>query len=287
MESIDWHVPWLASLRDLGAGVATINDWRTALNKEAQQRSIRNHHHLPIHFIAQHELPANTAYEAHIGATGKVPTRDNLHDFFNALVWLTFPKLKAQLNALQARQIEHLGVGKTRGTTRDAATLFDENAAFLMVSDTPEGHAIVQALWSHEWHQLFVQERQQFQKHAEVMLFGHALMEKLVHPYKAITAHTLVCWVEPGFFALNLRQKCMQVDQELADQLKKIELAPTTFSPLPILGVPGWWLDQTAEFYADTSVFRPARQKVNPPRAYFINSNRSVACPVEQDSRCT
>jgi hypothetical protein len=49
-----------------------------------------------------------------------VPTRENLHDFFNGLVWQTFPLIKRELNALQAAQIAAAGVGKSRGPARDA-----------------------------------------------------------------------------------------------------------------------------------------------------------------------
>ncbi|WP_146608015.1 DUF3025 domain-containing protein, partial [Burkholderia multivorans] len=41
----------------------------------------------PLRFVPQAELPPGIAYETHIAATGRVPTRHNLHDFFNALVW--------------------------------------------------------------------------------------------------------------------------------------------------------------------------------------------------------
>lgn len=259
LNSIDWSAPWLIHLRKTGIEIAVAEDWRSALNSAAEQRRIRNHVNLPLQFIPQQELPQGIAYETHISATGNVPTRDNLHDFFNALVWLTFPKIKAQLNALQARQIERCGVGKSRGAARDAATLFDENAALLAVTNSPEGHAIVQALRTHQWEQLFVKERQQFITHAEVVLFGHAMMEKLVRPYKAITAHTLVCWVEPHFHDLSDGEKCAQLDQQIAYQLELTELLPSVFSPLPILGVPVWWPDQTAEFYADEFVFRPLK----------------------------
>jgi hypothetical protein len=51
---------------------------------------LQNHRSLPTQFIPQEDLPEGVAYEAHISATGNVPTRENLHDFFNALVWLTF-----------------------------------------------------------------------------------------------------------------------------------------------------------------------------------------------------
>lgn len=264
---VDWSAPWLAGIRELACVIAQADDWRAELNRQAQQCDLRNHSGNRLRFIQQQELPAGAAYEAHIFATGEVPTRDNLHDFFNALVWLTYPRIKVQLNALQAAQIARLGVGKSRGAARDAATLFDENAALLAVSDTPAGQKIVQALRQHQWDSVFVQQQPQFLAHAKVFLFGHALMEKLTQPYKAITAHTLVCWVDQQFHHLSPIQQRAQLDRQLAAQLDREqgaqELLPSAFSPLPILGVPGWWPDQDAQFYADSSVFRPARQPKN------------------------
>ena len=89
-----------------------------------------------IEFVAQSALPAQINYEAFIHATGKVPTRENLHDFLNALVWLHYPKIKARLNALQATDISAASALATltatpplfRSRLRDALTLFDENA---------------------------------------------------------------------------------------------------------------------------------------------------------------
>ena len=227
----------------------------------AQQAELTNHQRLPIQFVAQHLLPAGIAYEAHIHTTGLVPTRNNQHDFFNALVWLSFPQIKARLNALQAEQILRSGIGKSRGQARDGATLFDENAALLAVTDNLDGHNLVDALRNHQWDALFVHQRQQFGSLAEVLLFGHALMEKLVHPYKAITAHTLVCWVEAGFHTLPWPQKMRVLDRLVVQHLATEELSPRAFAPLPVLGVPGWWPEQSVEFYADTSVFRSRRHR--------------------------
>jgi len=39
-------------------------------------------------------------------------------------------------------------------------------------------------------------------------------------------------------------------------------LSPAHFTPLPILGVPGWWEQQDEGFYADTGVFRPKRNRI-------------------------
>lgn len=258
---MDWQAPWLASVREAGMTIATQPDWLDALNILVQQLGLTNHQRLPIQFVGQHQLPAGVAYEAHIHATGQVPTRDNLHDFFNALVWLTFPQIKARLNALQAEQIQRSGIGKSRGQARDAATLFDENAALLAVTDNLAGHDLVDALRNHQWNTLFVQQRQQFGNLAEVVLFGHALMEKLVQPYKAITAHTLVCWVEESFHALPWPQKMAKLDHLVVQYLVTEELTPGAFAPCPVLGVPGWWPEQSVEFYADASVFRSKRHR--------------------------
>lgn len=260
---VNWNAPWLAPIRQLGEQVAGAPDWRVELNLRAAQLNIRNHAGLPLSFVLQEDLPSGVSYEAHIGATGKVPTRSNLHDFFNALVWLTFPRIKVELNALQAAQIAQLGIGKSRGPARDAATLFDENAAFLAVADNATGHSLVDALRSHQWQDVFVARRAQFQAQVGVFLFGHAMMEKLVNPYKAITAHSLVCWVDADFQRLSDVQKLARLDVTMARQLDRaqggIELLPSVFSPLPVLGVPTWWHEQNAEFYADQEVFRPMR----------------------------
>ncbi len=84
-----------------------------------------------MRFAAQSALPEGEPYERYIFTTGACPTRDNLHDFFNGLVWLELPRAKRQLNRVQAAQIAADGVGAQRGPVRDAATLFDENGAVL------------------------------------------------------------------------------------------------------------------------------------------------------------
>ena len=256
---VDWSAPWLATLRATGMQVASSPDWRHALNQLASRAGLCNQHGQAIRFVPQDDLPAELSYEAYINSTGCVPTRENLHDFFNALIWLTYPKIKRQLNALQAAQIARLGIGKSRGPSRDAATLFDENAAILAVTDDETGHALADALRCHQWTEVFVQQRHQFIAHAEVVLFGHAIMEKLVQPYKAITAHTLVCWVDADFHQRNAAEKISHLDQEVAKQLSSCELVTSIFSPLPVLGIPGWWPKQDIQFYADTGVFRPER----------------------------
>ncbi len=252
LEKIDWSRPWLAHVRDVGQAVAASSDWRTELNRRAAQCGLRNHRGLSIQFIPQADLPSGVAYESHISQTGGVPTRDNLHDFFNALVWLTFPRIKAQLNALQARELEKADARppSSRGKLRDAATIFDENAV-LLVTDK---QSLIDALRGHRWTEVFVQRRMEFTQECRPYLFGHALMEKLVAPYKAVTGHM---WVLSE--ALGKAESAIScVDSQIARQLAE-GLTTSDFSPLPVLGVPEWWWGQNELFYADTAVFRPKR----------------------------
>lgn len=263
LPSIDWSRPWYATvLPARGRLDLQRHTVIEALNLQARALDLRNPSGLPLGFVPQADLPEGVAYEEFIGATGGVPTRDNLHDFFNALVWLTFPLIKRQLNALQAAQIALSGVGKSRGPARDGATIFDENSALLVLRDTEAGHALDAALRAHDWQGVFVERRAQLDAKgdADVWLFGHALMEKLVAPYKAITAHTRVVFAGDDYFALDDMARRAWLDARVAQDLARQGLSTADFTPLPVLGIPGWWLEQDAQFYGDTTVFRPKRK---------------------------
>ncbi len=203
----------------------------------------------PVRFVPQADLPAGTAYEQFIFDTGCVPTRDNLHDFFNGLCWLRFPLTKQRLNQLQAAEIAAAGVREVRGPVRDALTLFDENAALLQAPEP-----LWEALTARDWQRLFVTLRPLWAQ-ARLVLFGHALLEKLVSPYKSITAHVLR---EPVPMALG--DDLAAWDAWLSSGLRAAQLAAKPFTPLPVLGVPGWWpANEAPGFYADAAVFRPPR----------------------------
>jgi hypothetical protein len=281
---IDWGRPWLRPYRDPGEALEA--DWRAgrpvaeALNGSDDSLGAQANVALPLclnplggragqarpwghseaataepprpgpRFAPPSCLPEGEAYEAFIHRTGRVPTRDNLHDLFNGLVWRRFPRIKRRLNELQAAEIQAQGVvGGRRGAVRDALTLFDENAALLQA---PE--ALVSALRRRDWQALFDTHRALWRQ-ATLTLFGHALLEKLaLQPRKAITAHV---WLLPPGADL----------QALAlPTLAPEALAGKPFLPLPVLGVPGWWpANEQPGFYDDASVFRPAAAAPAPP----------------------
>lgn len=243
--AVDWSRPWFEAVAATGLAVASLEDGRAALSAAASRAGLRNARGLALRFGAP-DAAGDAAYEEHIARTGEVPTRDNLHDLFNALVWLALPRIKARLNALQSQAIAATGIGARRGPLRDAATLIDENAVLLVTRRAD----LVDALRRHDWSTLFVEERAAWGRDLRVIVFGHALMEKLTAPYKGVTAHALPV-------PLPASASLAEVDSQVAATLDA-GLTPRRLLPLPVLGIPGWSERQEAAFYEDAAVFRPA-----------------------------
>jgi hypothetical protein len=278
LASIDWTQPWFAPWRELGEPTAhlalqqqsvteALNALQTNLqlgaatavlsfgnaNVYVHERTARttNDQLKSVKFVPQSALPEGQAYEDFIFRTAQVPTRDGLHDFFNGLCWQRFPLAKRRLNQLQAAEIDAQGVRSTRGPVRDALTLFDENVVLMHAPDE-----VWAALQARDWLKLFDDLRDQWQ-HVHLVLFGHALVEKLVTPYKSITGH--VYRVDSQ---VNPHDE-VALDAWLVQDLQPAKLATKPYEPLPVLGIPGWCAENAKRaYYEDTNVFRPKREFV-------------------------
>lgn len=255
LEVIDWSAAWLAHLRDKGEFAAQQANENTPLHETLNQCLTS-----PVHFVSQSSLPSGVAYERFIFDTHQCPTRDGLHDFFNALYWDLFPITKTRLNQLQAEQIAQLDSVKQRGAVRDAMTLLDENGALLIAP--PE---LWETLIAMDWQRLFITLRPLWQQ-ARLVPFGHALLEKLVNPRKPITAHVYIAQnaiKNIAFQAINTTATddfYSNLDVYIATDLSAEKLASKPFAPLPILGVPNWWgANEDPQFYDDEAVFRKRR----------------------------
>ncbi len=261
-DAIDWAAPWLVPFAARGArwqaaALAGEAAWLAALAADADAAGLATGRGRPLRFIEQAALPAGVAYEAHIAATGGVPTRHNLHDFFNALIWFAYPRLKAAINARQSAQIAAHGVGGVRGGLRDALTLLDENGALFVTADP----ALGEALRRFGWHALFVTGRTAWGRDCELRIVGHALLEKLVQPYKACTAHAWIVEAPRAFFGWDEGARRAWLDAHVAAGFDARLPASRGFAPLPVLGVPGWWpANADAAFYDDKQVFRAGRR---------------------------
>lgn len=213
-------------------------------------------------FVAQDYAPRNFAdhYEPRIFLNNEVQTRENnWHDFFNYCVWNTFPQVKAAMNAAQyhalaARDIHH----SPRSQRENALTLFDENGAIVTSSDP----SLLALLQNHSWTELFLNQREAVLKHMRVFIVGHALYEKALAPYKSMTASCLLFNVAAQFNALDKTAQLHELDVRTTQALAELQ-RPKHLQPLPLFGYPGWADAQTADYYADSSVFRPQRRAMS------------------------
>jgi hypothetical protein len=241
-DRLDWTAPWYAAWRDPGQAVqghlSARGPLHQALNAQAPS---------PVRFVAQEALPDGVPYEQFIFERRECPTRENLHDFFNGLVWHRLPRSKSRLNELQAAEIAARGIAGRRGPVRDAITLFDENGALL---DAPA--PLWDALLDRDWRRLFVELRPLWRE-ARLLVVGHALLEKLAAPRKDLTAHV---WCEP----CDLHD-LPAADAWLAERCNAQRLVAKPFTPLPLMGIPGWDAGNlNFSFYDDSVVFRPRRR---------------------------
>jgi hypothetical protein len=259
-------------LTDLGASIfPTLHDCNALLDARHQPITVQSG--MPLRFVAQEggKLPFEAQYEPRCYLKGEVPTRaNNWHDLLNALVWLTFPKTKAVLNARHYHALmEEKALGKTaRGPVRDVNTLFDESGVIVAYSDdNSDAHSGVELaalLRDFQWKELFWQRRAQVKASMGFYLFGHGLYEKALQPYVGMTGQGLLLAVEQEFFSWPLAQRLAHLDDLLANYLSAPEHCRSTrdLSPVPLLGVPGWAADNdSAAYYDNTAYFRPGRRR--------------------------
>ena len=215
-----------------------------------------------IRFVASDQLTEN-AYEQRIHATGQISTRpDCWHDLFNALIWMRYPRIKTAMNNLHHQAGAGLKSGR-RGQLRDALTLFDE-CGVIVFSDRLD---ILKALAERRWSDAFLSV--DFRTSVGLSVSGHAILEKYLSPYKAMTAKALLFQVDTGFMKLSRSEMIDLLDREISNQIlnKQVLVKPACLSPLPLAGVPGWWPQDEQEdgmFYSDHHVFRPAPAELNP-----------------------
>jgi len=179
------------------------------------------------------------------------------HDLLNVLVWLTFPRAKAALNA---RHYAEIRARKTsnRGPVEDALTLFDEGGV-IVVSDDDELLALLKAF---RWKDLFWDKRERVRTHMHFHVFGHALYEKALTPFSGITARAILLRTPAEALNLPLDEQLACVDRHVAAHLADpVRLSGTLdLAPVPVLGVPGWCPDNEREtYYDDGDHFRNGR----------------------------
>jgi hypothetical protein len=219
----------------------------------------------PLRFVPQEsgKLPFDRQYEPRCYLDGEIPTRaKNWHDLFNALVWMSFPKSKAAINARHYQELVNQAEASKdsqRGAVRDVNTLLDESGVIVVYGNVE----MAGLLRDFKWKELFWQRREQVRASMGFYIFGHGLYEKALQPYVGMTGQGLLLAVEPAFFSWSLSQRLGHLDMMLAKHLDSPENCRNThdLSPVPLLGVPGWMPNNENEkYYENTRYFRPCRR---------------------------
>ena len=236
--------PWHERLQ--AAGGATLGH----LNALADAAGLRTESGRPVRFVTPGA--ADAYYEVRVFESGCVETRpESLHDLFNALAWLAFPRTKARINAMHAERIPH--ERGRRGRLRDLLTLFDEGGAIVACADAE----LLALLRGFRWKELFWEHRRRVLRSMRISVLGHAVLEKALDPWPGITCKAI--FVAPGADA----------DAQAAAWLaqRSTQATPRELAPVPIFGYPGWLPgSERLEFYDDRRYFRRARR--DSPRAY-------------------
>lgn len=258
LSQISWQAPWLRHWNKTAEAV--INTQKQLSDHSLVTALNRNKGPLNFQFVDQAELNEAFTYESFIQESKRIPTRQNTHDFLNGLSWIKYPSTKSSMLALQAAEVEkreeqnridsnqntgdkRLQTG--RGPVRDAITVFDENGVLLQADER-----LWSALEERDWQSLFIKHRALWSS-AKVWIFGHALLEKLISPRPSMTGHVLRLKIP-----LDLQES--QMDAWVSQHITQLNWATKPFTPLQVLGVPGWWpANEAPAFYADKQIFRP------------------------------
>ncbi len=266
-----WNTDWLtrsemfAPLRPVAAGLPAIGwpdlDLLNAL-AEDHGRRIVNAQGMRVRFVPQ--APKSKSFEAafepraYLGGEVQVRAFD-WHDLFNALVWMTFPTTKAVINARHYESMVAAGTGN-RPPQRDALTLFDEDGVVVVSTDAE----LLELVRGFRWKELFWQRRDAVIARMCFGVFGHALFSKALRPFIGLTGKAVLLQVPGALLELAQAAQLAELDRLLSIHIWNRErfCDGRELSPLPVLGVPGWWSgNEREEFYDDTAYFRPGRRQ--------------------------
>jgi len=218
----------------------------------------------PLRFVAQTPqlLADGLHYEERIARRGLIATREgSTHDRFNALIWLRHTDLKRAMNARQVADIARVGP-KQRTRGQCALTHFDEAGAIVWL----DGDEWLEAWDAHDWPRLFARHRDAWGERIAVTVIGHALLDYALMHDELPVAKAVAVIADRDAIAARSRAAHIvswpSAEEELARAIGsgRCLADPQDLRPLPLAGVPGWHVGQSAEdFYATTPCFRPLR----------------------------
>ena len=205
-------------------------------------------------------LQDGLSFEARIAELGVIATRPgSLHDFYSALMWLRYPRVKQAINAIHMQGIVLHGA-KQRSRHQQAVTHLDEAGAWIFSdSDT-----LFELADQHAWEPLFWQQAKAWQSRSPLgiiraAIFGHAIYELMHAPHQTLAAKTIWVKVPSDFFKLDIAAQDFALDHCIAAALLAGTHGhdPKPLATLPVSGIPGWDArTDEQDFYQTAPCFR-------------------------------
>jgi hypothetical protein len=260
--------PWAEKFSQFNEDWPELNDYQSILDELPQPILTQSGQALKI--VEQDGKPGHFSehYAPRIYLTGEIQTRtENWHDFFQFLTWFMFPKTKAVINAIhipaaQSRIEKESDLGQ-RSPIENMLSLFDEGGAVILCSD----NSLLDLIREFKWKELFWQRREELQSKLKIITFGHALYEKGLSPYVGMTANCILLNVDEALLNKSNNEHLDWIDLKLSELFSEGNkyTKPKDLAPFPLLGLPGWDVNNESESYYDNvNYFRPGRsQKLN------------------------
>lgn len=251
------------SVHDAALSFTKHDQWPTLeqFAAEFKKRNIKSFNGENIHPVAQGDTPEkfDDLYESRIYLKGELQTRlENWHDFFNAMCWLQFPKIKSALNQLHFEHSQQREEGSNRSPLENAIALFDECGAIIVADD----EKYLDLIRNHQWKEIFHNNKEIWGTHIQCYVFGHAMHEKALTPYIGMTTHSVLLKKDTIFFEQSYLSQLTELDVQVSNIWLDREIKKTRdLQPIPLLGIPSWYLQQNDDFYNNTDYFRPINNK--------------------------
>jgi hypothetical protein len=159
-----------------------ISDWQARADQldlwSALPRRLEFQLQKPLGQRAKRKQKNRVSYEVSIFEQGRIPTRaQNVHDFFNALIWLSYPQSKWSLHrqAYDSQQTQPSAPG-SRSELCDRLTCFDEGGIIFRLPPGVDGTEMRRLIRGRDQD---AKKRVCREHRGSFHIFGHGILEVL------------------------------------------------------------------------------------------------------------
>ncbi len=211
-------------------------------------------------FVRQDRAALDQAggYERHVARLRAVPTRpQHWHDFFNMAVWAHFPAVRWALNALHVdATLGPKDPRNGRAPAQNVVAQFDESG--MIVTSSSQG--LLDDLRALRFKRVFWERRAELLETTQFWLIGHGSLESLLAPHLGLAAKAILLDV-PANSAQHDQDALRQaIDARAGSLIQTWRAGAPVLDPIPVLGIPGYCENDSAELYDDARYFRFQRR---------------------------